>query len=402
MRKFVLVPDSFKGTLSSAQVCAAMEAGIRAVLPEAEVVSLPVADGGEGSADAFLAALGGERVSLPVTGPEGRTLDGFYALLPDGTAVVEMAAAAGLPQVTGDKNPERTTTFGVGELLRHAARRGARQAVMCLGGSATNDGGCGAAAACGVRFYNRAGASFVPVGGTLGEIERVDLAGLDPAVAGMPIVTMCDIDNPLCGPTGAAAVFGPQKGADEAMVARLNAGLAHLAAVLRRDLGAEVADLPGAGAAGGMGAGMATFFRSRLQPGIEAVLDTVRFSEVIRGAELILTGEGKLDGQSLRGKVISGVARRAAGTPVVAVVGDVGEDIEPVYGLGVRAVFSINRVAVPYEAARLRAARDLRATVADMLRLWTAAQNETGIPGQTVVSYTGLANETRGTEGDTP
>lgn len=378
MKKFVLVPDSFKGTMSSAQVCAAMEAGIRTVFPEAAVVSLPVADGGEGSADAFLTALGGEKVSLRVTGPQGTELDSFYALLPDGTAVIEMAAAAGLPQVTGEKDPEKTTTYGVGELLRHAANHGAKRAVMCLGGSATNDGGCGAAAACGVRFLNEAGEAFVPVGGTLQSVAAVDLSGMDSAVQALDIVTMCDIDNPLCGPTGAAAVFGPQKGADAAMVARLDAGLHHLAEVLRRCLGADVEDLPGAGAAGGMGAGMAAFFRSRLQPGIETVLDTVRFGEVVRDADLILTGEGKLDSQSLRGKVVSGVAKRAGGVPVIAVVGDVGDGIETVYGMGVTAVFAINRVAVPYEKARLRAEGDLRATVTDIMRLLKMSETLTG------------------------
>lgn len=378
MKKFVLVPDSFKGTMSSAQVCAAMEAGIRTVFPEAAAVSLPVADGGEGSADAFLTALGGEKVSLRVTGPQGTELDSFYALLPDGTAVIEMAAAAGLPQMTGEKDPEKTTTYGVGELLRHAANHGAKRAVMCLGGSATNDGGCGAAAACGVRFLNEAGEAFVPVGGTLKSVAAVDLSGMDGAVRALDIVTMCDIDNPLCGPTGAAAVFGPQKGADAAMVARLDAGLHHLAEVLRRCLGADVEDLPGAGAAGGMGAGMAAFFRSRLQPGIETVLDTVRFGEVVRDADLILTGEGKLDSQSLRGKVVSGVAKRAGGVPVIAVVGDVGDGIETVYGMGVTAVFAINRVAVPYEKARLRAEGDLRATVTDIMRLLKMSETLTG------------------------
>ena len=369
MKKFVLVPDSFKGTMSSIQVCTAMEAGIRAVFPHARVTALPVADGGEGSADAFLLALGGRRVTLTVTGPEGTPVESFYALLPDGTAVIEMAAAAGLPLVREPRDPERTTTFGVGELLRHAARHGARRAVMCLGGSATNDGGCGAAAACGVRFRDAAGTEFVPVGGTLGKVAAADLAGLDPAVARLPIVTMCDIDNPLCGPAGAAPVFGPQKGATPEQVERLDAGLASLARVLRRDLGADVSELPGAGAAGGMGAGMAAFFRSRLQSGIETVLDTVHFSEVIRDADLILTGEGRLDGQSARGKVVSGVARRAAGVPVAAVVGDVGPGVDPLYAMGVTAVFSINRVAVPYAEARLRAEADLRETVADMLRL---------------------------------
>lgn len=370
MKKILLTPDSFKGTMTSQEVCQQMELAIRAVYPAAEVVALPVADGGEGSVEAFLAAAGGEKIEVGCTGPNGQRITAPYGLLPDGAAVVEMAAAAGLP-MANPQNPELTTTYGVGELLRHAAANGANKMIVCLGGSATNDGGCGAAAACGVRFYDKAGNVFVPVGGTLGDIARIDASGLDERLRAIPVITMCDIDNPLCGANGAAAVFGPQKGADAAMVARLDAGLAHLAALLARDCGKRIQQLPGAGAAGGMGAGMAAFFGSRLQMGIETVLDAVGFAEKLAGADLVLTGEGKLDGQSLRGKVVAGVARRAAssGVPVVAVVGDVGEGAEAIYGLGVTAVFSINRVAAPYEQARLRSREDLRATVEDLLRL---------------------------------
>ena len=375
MKKIILAPDSFKGTMTSREVCGELTAAILEIFPKAEVVSLPVADGGEGSVDAFLTACGGERVAKVSTGPNGQRIRAEYGLLPDGTAVVEMAAAAGLP-LADPKNPERTTTFGVGELLCHAAGRGAGKIIMCLGGSATNDGGCGAAAACGVRFFDKQGNSFTPVGGTLMDIARIDPSGLDPALAAVPIVTMCDIDNPLCGPTGAAAVFGPQKGADGAMVLRLDEGLAHLAGLLNRDCGAEVCSLPGAGAAGGMGAGMTAFFKSRLQMGIETVLDTVGFEKALAGADLVITGEGCLDRQSLCGKVAAGVARRAAlcGVPVVALVGDVGEGAEEIYALGVTAVFSINRVAVPYEQARLRSRRDLRAAAGDFLRLCRALE----------------------------
>lgn len=370
MKKIILAPDSFKGTMTSMEVCGELAAAIHGIYPEAEVISLPVADGGEGSVDAFLASVGGEKVPVECTGPNGQRIAAGYGLLPDGTAVVEMAAAAGF-SLADPRNPERTTTFGVGELLCHAVGRGAKRIVMCLGGSATNDGGCGAAAACGVRFYDARGAVFTPVGGTLKDIARIDGTELDRTLAALPIITMCDIDNPLCGKAGAAAVFGPQKGADEAMVHRLDAGLAHLADVLERDCGAAVRDLPGAGAAGGMGAGMAAFFQSRLQMGIETVLDTVGFEEKLSGADIVFTGEGRLDGQSRRGKVVAGVARRteAGGVPVIAIVGDIGEGAETIYELGVTAVFSINRVAVPYEQARLRSRRDLRATAEDVLRL---------------------------------
>lgn len=380
MHKYILIPDSFKGTLSARDFCAVAREAIGRADPGAQVLSIPLADGGEGTVEAFLAACGGRRIECPCTGPYGGTAPGFYGLLPDGTAVVELAAAAGLPLAGTDLHPADATTYGVGQLLLHAARHGARRLLLGLGGSATNDGGCGAASACGVRFVNGAGESFVPVGGTLGEIASVDVTGLDPAVAALEIVTMCDIDNPLCGPTGAAAVFGPQKGADADQIQRLDAGLAHLARILERDLGVSTQDLPGAGAAGGMGAGMAAFFGSRLQPGIETVLDTVRFEEVIRDADWIFTGEGRLDGQSLRGKVVSGVARRAGGVPVAAIVGDVGDGASAVYDRGVSAVFSINRVAVPYLEARPRARRDLEDTVADVVRVmkisWSAGKED--------------------------
>jgi glycerate kinase len=373
MQKFVLAPDSFKGTMSSREICEIMERAIHTVLPDAEVVALPVADGGEGSVEAFLAAAGGRRISRQVTGPDGDAVSGFFGLLPDSTAVIEMAAAAGLP-LTNLKNPALTTTYGVGELIRAALDAGAKRMLLCLGGSATNDGGCGAAAACGVRFWNAGGESFTPVGGTLREIARIDPSGLDSRLRDVPVTVMCDIDNPLCGPQGAAAVFAPQKGADPDMVRQLDAGLAHLAALLHRDLRQDVENLPGAGAAGGMGAGAAAFFGGSLQSGVETVLDTVQFDRRLAGCDLVLTGEGRLDGQSLRGKTVAGIARRAkrCGVPVAAIVGDIGEELDAVYDMGVTGIFSINRTAVPYEQARLRAAEDLRLTVENLLR-WTAA-----------------------------
>lgn len=216
MRKYVLIPDSFKGTLSSREVCQIVAEAIRSQEPEAEICAIPVADGGEGTVDAFLSAVGGQQVPVACTGPYGEAITACYGLLPDGSAVVEMAAAAGLPMAGENRDPEKTTTYGVGQLIRHAAHHGAKRLVLALGGSATNDGGCGAAAAVGVKFYRATGESFVPVGGTLKEIYRIDISGMDPAVRSIPILTMCDIDNPLCGPTGASAVFGPQKGADAA------------------------------------------------------------------------------------------------------------------------------------------------------------------------------------------
>ena len=370
MRKFIVIPDSFKGTMSSAEICDVMKQVILRHHPDAQVACIPVADGGEGSVDAFLEAMGGEKVFATVQGPYGEPVQGFYGMLPDDTAVVEMAAAAGLPLVGDNKHAELTTTYGAGQLMAAAAQAGCKKLIVGLGGSATNDGGCGAAAAAGVKFYDADGSSFVPVGATLKNIVRIDTSEMLSELRNIPIITMCDIDNPLCGEHGAAAVFGPQKGADAACVAMLDAGLSHLADVVRRDLNVEIKDLPGAGAAGGMGGGMAAFFGSNLQMGIETVLDAVNFDQLIDGADLVLSGEGKIDTQSLRGKVVIGVARRTkrANVPLVAVVGDIGDNIHAAYDEGVYGIFSINRVAVPYKEARLRAKEDLELTVENVLR----------------------------------
>ena len=373
MERYVLVPDSFKGTLSSREICEILREEILRVRPAAEVIAVPVADGGEGSVDAFLAAMGGERVEVPVHGPHMEDMTGFYGLLPDGTAVIEMAAAAGLPLVGDRLEPDTATTYGVGELMAAAAKSGARRIILGLGGSATNDGGCGAAAALGVRFLRKDGTAFIPTGGTLNEIDSIDLSGR----CALPDVTvMCDIDNPLCGPSGASAVFGPQKGADPAMVERLDRNLAHLADVIARDLGKQVKDVPGAGAAGGMGGGSLAFWDGRLQMGIQTVLDTVGFDELVQGAKLVFTGEGRLDSQSLRGKVIGGVAERARkyGVPVVAVVGAVGEGADEIYDLGVCGVFTTNHAPVPFEIAKFHSHENLRRTARNLMGFLTAME----------------------------
>ena len=373
MERYVLVPDSFKGTLGSGEVCAILREEILRAKPEAEVVSIPVADGGEGSVDAFLTAVGGQRVQVPCHGPHMEEMTGFYGLLPDGTAVVEMAAAAGLPLVGSRLEPDTATTYGVGEMMADAAVRGARRIILGLGGSATNDGGCGAAAALGARFLDEQGNAFLPTGGNLDRIVHIDLSGQ----RSLPEITvMCDIDNPLCGPAGASAVFGPQKGADPEMVRRLDGNLRHLAEVIRRDLDVEILDLPGAGAAGGMGGGAAAFWNGTLKMGIETVLDTVGFDQTARGARLVITGEGRLDGQSLRGKVVSGVAARAkrAGVPVVALVGAVGEGADGIYDLGVCGVFTTNHRPEPFETARLHAADNLRRTIRNLMGLLKAVE----------------------------
>ncbi len=376
MKKAVLIPDSFKGTVSSTRVCELMAERIEKIFPGCAVQSIPVADGGEGSVDAFLTAVGGEKVTKQVTGPWFEQCSGYYGLIDNGaTAVLEMAAAAGLPMVGDHKDPRGTTTFGVGELLADAARSGAKRLVIGLGGSATNDGGCGAAAAAGVKFYNAAGESFVPVGGTLKDIERIDMSMRDPAFDKVEIVTMCDIDNPMYGETGAAYIFGPQKGADPEMVKFLDQGLRHLSEVIKRDVGVDVADMPGAGAAGAMGAGMVAFFGSRLQMGIETVLDTVEFDKAIADADIIFTGEGKIDSQSLRGKVVIGVARRAAkqDKPVIAIVGGADYDVDAAYGEGVTAIFPINRLPQDFSVLKEHSEENLGFAVENVLRALSVA-----------------------------
>lgn len=371
MRKIVLIPDSFKGTLSSLEICRIMGECIRARFPECQVVSIPVADGGEGSVDAFLTALGGVRVPLTVCGPFFEPTPSFYGLLPDGTAVIEMAACAGLPLAGKRLDPGAATTYGVGQLMLHAAEQGARRIIVGLGGSASNDGGCGAAAAAGVRFINEKGAAFIPTGDTLCHIAAIDVSHPDPRLDGVTVTAMCDIDNPLYGPSGAACIFGPQKGADPAQVAALDAGLRHLSDVIRRDLGRDLSSLPGGGAAGGMGAGMAVFFGASLQMGIETVLDAVRFDDVIADADMIFTGEGRIDAQSLRGKVVIGVARRAGRQhkPVIAVVGGAGTGIESAYDQGVTAIFSINRLPQDLSVSRGSARENLAFAMENILRL---------------------------------
>lgn len=374
MAKYVLIPDSFKGTLSSEDICRIASEEILRLEPEAEICAIPVADGGEGTVDAFLAAVGGTRAEVPCTGPCGQEVMGFYGLLLDGTAVVEMAAAAGLPLAGACRDPEKTTTYGVGQLMAHALSRGAKRLVLGLGGSATNDGGCGAAAALGAEFLDAEGRAFVPTGGTLTQIAHIRMKGLRETMAGAEVTVMCDIDNPLCGPAGAAAVFGPQKGADAAMVARMDAGLRHLAETLEKDVGMEVLTLAGGGSAGGFGAGAAAFFGGQLRMGIDVVLDLTDFDRKCRGASLVITGEGHLDSQSLRGKTVVGVARRARalGVPAAALVGGCETALDAVYAEGVSGVFPIHPALCTWPQAAARSEEDLRFTVGNLLRFMAA------------------------------
>ena len=373
MKKVVVISDSFKGTLSSREICDIARESVPRILPGCAVTAIPVADGGEGTVSCFLDSIGASPVTVSVQGPYGETVDAVYARKGN-RAIIEMASAAGLPMVGSNLDPERTTTNGVGMLLRHAVENGCNELLLGLGGSCTNDGGCGCAAALGTRFFDADGNPFVPVGGTLGNIARIDNRETEKLLRGVSLTLMSDVDNPLCGVRGAAHVFGPQKGADAAMVERLDAGLAHLASVIERDLGVRVADIPGAGAAGGMGAGCMAFLGARMRSGIEAVLDLVDFDAQIDSADLVITGEGRIDSQSVHGKVISGIARRTQprGVPLVAIVGSIAPDAQEAYELGVTAMFGIDRTAKAFTEYAAESAAYYRATLEDVLRLLAA------------------------------
>ncbi len=360
--QFIIIPDSFKGTLSSADVCHIIETQIHARFPESHTLKVPVADGGEGSVDAFLKAVGGIRVPVMVSGPYFKKIPSFYGLIDHGkTAIIEMAACAGLPLVEQEKNPSLTTTYGVGEIIAHALDRKVEKIIIGLGGSATNDAGTGCAAALGVRFLNEKLEPFIPVGATLSAIHDIDLSLLDPRLKHVELITMCDIDNPLYGPHGAAHVFAPQKGADSTMVVSLDQQLQKLAAVASIKLGAKDAQFKGAGAAGGMGYGMSVFLNSSLQMGIETVLDVVKFDELASKADYVITGEGKLDDQSLRGKVVIGVARRAKKhrAKVVAIVGDMIGPLESYLEEGLHDVYVTNVMKHDFATVKKTAEKDL-------------------------------------------
>ena len=328
--RITLAPDSFKGSLTALQVCAAASEGIAQLGLGVECIAVPMADGGEGTVQSLVDATGGQFVTVTVHGPLFEPVLATYGLLGDGkTAVIEMAAASGLPLVPPDRrDPLCTTTYGTGELVRAALDAGAREFIIGLGGSATNDGGMGMAAALGAKLLDVHGQEIRPVGGSLSQLARIAVSGFDGRISACRVRVACDVSNPLHGPQGAAHVYGPQKGATLEALARLDAGLEHFAEVVRRDLGADVAAVPGAGAAGGLGAGLIAFCGASLEPGVNIVIETVRLREKILGSDLCITGEGRLDRQTTYGKTPKGVAEVAAelGVPCVAIGGAVIPD----------------------------------------------------------------------------
>lgn len=346
--KIVIAPDSFKESLSALAVAAAIEAGFREIFPDAEYRKLPVADGGEGTVQALIDASGGRRIELVVAGPLDEPVPAFYGLMGDGgTAVIEMAAASGLELLPpARRNPLLTTSRGTGELIRAALDAGARRFVLGIGGSATNDGGAGMLQALGVRLLDEGGNELPAGGGALQQLARIDVTGLDPRVADSDFDIASDVANPLTGPNGASAIFGPQKGATPAMVEHLDANLRRYGAIVARATGNDVAALPGAGAGGGIGAAMLAFLGGRLRPGSEIVAEAVGLDAAVADADLVLTGEGRIDGQTVQGKTPVGVARVAArhGVPVIAIGGCLARDTALVHAHGIDAVFAaVNR-----------------------------------------------------------
>ena len=377
MKKYIIIPDSFKGTMSATEVCNAVREGVDSVFPSTQAIAVPVADGGEGTVDCFLYALDGEKVNVETTGPFGEKITVYYARFGN-RAVMEMACCAGLPLAEGKLNPVNATTYGMGSLIRHAVSSGCTEIVIGLGGSCTNDGGTGMARALGTKFYDENGNEFSPRSDEFERISSIDNSKTEELLRGVDIIAMCDIDNPLCGKFGAAVMFAPQKGASAETVAVLDKNLAALAAAVKKSLGKEVAEIAGAGAAGGMGAGVTAFLGGKLKRGIETVLDIVQFDSMLDGADIVFTGEGRIDAQSFHGKVISGIANRTkkAGVPLVVLAGDIGDDIpEDIYEKGIAAVFPINRKALPYKEIRQFSPNYLKKTAADIARLYKAAEN---------------------------
>ncbi|NMN00424.1 glycerate kinase [Bifidobacterium sp. DSM 109958] len=375
--KFVIAPDSFKGCMTAKRAAEAIREGVARVFPDAEYVMVPMADGGEGTVQSLVDATGGELREAEVLDPLQRTTTTAYGLLGgsgERTAVIEMAAASGIQFVDETtKNPLETTTYGTGQLMLHALDDGARTIILGVGGSATNDGGAGMAEALGVRFLDADGNPIPRGGGHLDALATVDVSGLDPRLEETTILIASDVTNPLVGPTGASAVFGPQKGATPEMVARLDANLTHYAAVIKDQLGIDVAHAPGAGGAGGLGAGLLAFTRSTMRAGVEIVADTVRLAERAAGADYCFTGEGGIDFQTQYGKTPMGVARAVHSlsprTGVIALAGYVGDGIDQLYDLGIDAVFGIVPGAMPLAQALEAGPENLARTAENAARL---------------------------------
>ncbi|WP_461536337.1 glycerate kinase [Spongorhabdus nitratireducens] len=361
--QIVIVPDSFKESLTAAEVADAIETGFKQVFPDTNYIKIPVADGGEGTLQSLVDATNGSLIEKTVTGPLGQPVQASFGVLGDGkTAVIEMAQASGLELLSPEKrNPLITTTYGTGELIRHALDQGINKLIIGLGGSATNDGGAGILQALGARLLDSEGLELPYGGSALSRLATIDISNLDQRLESVESVAACDVDNPLTGPNGASAIFGPQKGADTAMVQKLDNSLSHFAEITKQQLGFDINSIPGAGAAGGTGAALAGFINAKLQPGIDIVMDAVDLKNQIKGASLVITGEGRIDGQTAQGKTPIGVARiaKTQNIPVIALAGSVGKGVEAVYTQGIDAVFPVIHGAVELPEAFEMAAENL-------------------------------------------
>lgn len=376
--KVVIAPDSFKESLTAKQVCDAIQAGLARVWHDAKFVAIPVADGGEGTVQSLVDATQGRLVEVKVMGPQGKRVEAFYGMLGDNqTAVIEMAAASGLHHVPlVQRDPKLTTSFGTGELIRHALDQGVTKLIIGLGGSATNDGGVGMLAALGARFTNADGDPIQLNGGGLRELTHIDLQDFDPRLQHCDILVACDVNNPLCGDKGASAVFGPQKGATPEDVQLLDGTLRQFGLLTEKVTGKMVLESAGAGAAGGMGAALLAYAQARLRPGIEIVLETVQLAHQVSDADLVITGEGRIDSQTVHGKTPMGVAKVAKrfDVPVLALCGCTGDNYQAVYQCGIDAVFAAVPRAMSLEDALKESDFNLADLAENVARLWVLSK----------------------------
>jgi len=375
--RVVIAPDSFKECLSAAEVANAIASGVRQALPDAEIVCVPMADGGEGSLDAVLAATSGQRCTVQVLNANAQPCDASWAWLGDGRAFIEMAAAAGLEQIPpAERKPLQAGSYGVGQLVRAAVEHGARHIVLGLGGSATNDAGAGLLQALGARLLDDQGNELPSGGAALRKVSRIDCAQVEPRLKDVRFEIAVDVDNPLTGPRGASAIFGPQKGASVDDVAELDAALAHFADVCAQHCGKDERHTPGMGAAGGLGFAVKMFFDANFRPGVELLAELSGLDEALQGADLLFTGEVRMDAETLLGKTPAGVARHARrqGIPVLAIVGSLGEGYEALYDAGITAAFSLAPGPIPLEQAYRHATDYLRQRAGDCMRVWLAGR----------------------------
>lgn len=377
--KIVIAPDSFKGSLTALKVAEAIQKGIKNVDENIETIIVPMADGGEGTVQALIDASGGKIIELTVHDPLFREIKSFYGIMGDGqTAVIEMSAASGLPLLKpSERNPLKTTSYGIGELIKDALKRGCKKFIIGLGGSATNDGGCGMAQALGVKFFDKDDNELGMGGGELSKIKSIDFSELDNRIMKAEFLAACDVDNPLCGEKGASEVYGRQKGASDDDVITLDKGLAHFAQIVKQQLNLDVKDVPGAGAAGGLGAGVMIFLQAKLERGIEIITKTTRLAEKMQGADLVITGEGQIDFQTAFGKTLYGVAQITQGKniPLIVLAGSLGDGYKTLYGKGFDGIFSIIDKPMSLQDAIDNAALLLENAAENVTKLWIDINN---------------------------